>query len=197
MTDLDESVIDEVVQEGERLTATKFVELAERAHPGGPGVRRERLDAYAEAVGDRRDVSADPDTFREAVDDRVTDEEQWAGEDALYAVGEGRVSRFPAAWHAALGGSTDVAAYVDHLRELDGTFVEDAPGAEAGPGVTEQFLLGAVAAVGRVGRERAREALSDAREAGDVVEDVDQHPRAGVYLADDAGEHEGGPSTPE
>jgi hypothetical protein len=196
MVELSDRVVEEAAREGEALLLAELVSRAERAHPERPGIDRDRLGTYAEALAERREVALDPDAFREELADRVTDDGTWTDREAIYDPGDDRLSRYPARWHEELGGSTDVTDYLAVLRGRDLAFVVDREGAEAGPGVQERELVDVVAVVGRVDRETARAALQEAREAGDVVEDADQHPEAGVYLPEDAGDLEGSPRNP-
>jgi hypothetical protein len=196
MSDLEETVLDAAAREGEALTTETFVELAERAHADEQGVDRTRLRTYANRAGERRDVRFDREAFRAELDERVTDEEIWVGREAIYDVGEGRLSRYPAEWHAELGGTSDVAAYLEYLTGTEADFVSDPSGVDAGPRIPQSELLDVIALVGRTSREAARSAVAEARNAGDVVQDADQHPNAGVYLPEDAGDVDGGPANP-
>ncbi|MFD1585807.1 hypothetical protein ACFR9U_02335 [Halorientalis brevis] len=186
MAELSDDVLEEAAHRGETLLVEDLVSLAERAHDDEPGIERDRLTTYAEALAERRDVDFDLQAFDKGVADRLTDAETWTDRDRLYELGDGRLSLYPAEWHAALGGSTDVAEYIAFLERDAPEFVLDRGTAEVGPGIPQQKLLDIVAVVGRVDRETARAALADARDAGEVVEDADQHPQAGVYLRDEA-----------
>lgn len=186
MAELSDEVLDEAAHEGETLLVEDLVSLAERAHDDAPGIERDRLMDYAEALAERRDVSFDLPAFHKGVDDRLTDDETWAGRDMLYELGEGRISLYPAEWHQEIGGSTDIAEYIAFLEQESPEFIVDRSTTAVGPGVPQQKLLDIVAVVGRVDRETARAALKEARDAGDVVEDADQHPQAGVYLQEEA-----------
>ncbi len=186
MAELSDEVLDEAAHEGETLLVEDLVSLAERAHDDEPGIERDRLMAYAEALAERRDVGFDLQAFDKGVADRLTDAETWADRDRLYELGDGRLSLYPTEWHAALGGSTDVADYLAFLKQDSPAFVRERGTGEVGPGIPKQKLLDIVAVIGRVDRETARAALKDARDAGEVVEDADQHPQAGVYLREEA-----------
>lgn len=181
---LDDEVIERAVHDGTAMDFGDFFGYVERFHDDGrPGVDRDVLAAYAERLDDRRDYRFDVDAFLETVDERTTDAEAWVGPDRFYALGDDRVSKYPARWHEALGGSTDVAEYLRFFRDEAPEFVRDTDKQGAGSGVPEDELTYAVEVLGRVDGETAREALAEAREAGVVVEDVDQHPQTGVYLA--------------
>lgn len=184
MVELDEDVLDEADHRGESLLPVDLVALVEQHHDDGrPGVPRDVLAAYADALAERTDFRMDADAFHSTIDERLTDAETWAGRDALYEVGGNRVSRYPAGWQDALHGSTDVREYVAFLMGEDPAFVEEFAG--AGRGIPEETLLDVVSVLGGVGRGDARAALNEARDAGDVVEGADQHPDARVYLPED------------
>lgn len=173
-----DDVVDEIVHRGP-TTTQQIVSLLERGHRTGRGIERSTLDGYVDALELRDDYEFDPEAFDADLRDALVDDETWASENALYRVGDDRISRYPQRWHDELGGSDDVAAFVAMLN--------DSPSVEHG-GVNEEALLDVVAAVGRVPKDDAKAALEALREEGVVVEDADQHPDAGVYLADDAAE---------
>lgn len=173
-----DDVVDEIVHRGP-TTTQQTVALLERGHRHERGIERSTLDDYAEALDERADFEFDPEGFYTDLEDALVDDGAWVSEDALYRVGDDRISRYPERWHDELGGSDDVAAFVSLLN--------DSPSVEHG-GVNEEALLDVVAAVGRVRKDDAKAELEHLREEGVVVEDADQHPDAGVYLAEDAEE---------
>lgn len=183
MTDINENVVTEAVQQGESLLAEDFVELIERHHPHEqPGVSRETIDQYTDALAVRDETDFDADGFTETLDSRLTDAETWQGHDALYALNDDRVSTYPANWHEALGGSTDVREYIRFLLEAEN--FENLESGGAGYGVPQKTLLDIVAVVGRTDREAAKARLEELRDSGEVIEDADQHPDARVRLAE-------------
>ena len=183
--ELDEDVVDEVVHQGP-ASVRRTVLLLERGHRRESGVERGVLDDYVEAFDEHRSFDFDPEWFYTELEEALVDAESWADEASLYCIGENRISRYPQRWHDELGGSGDVAEFV---RLLSDTGFTDSVGASgAGQGVDEQALLDAVAAVGRVPKEEAKASLETLRDEGVVVEDADQHPHAGVYLAANASE---------
>jgi hypothetical protein len=178
-----DDVVDEIVHRAP-ATARRTVLLAERGHRTEAGVDRETLDGYVEALAGRRDFEFDPEGFRAELEAALVDHEQRVAEDRLYRIGGGRISRYPARFHEELGGSDDVAAFVDFLT--DTRFAETVGASGAGDGIDEEALLDVVSAVGRVPMDEAKGRLETLRNEGVIVEDADQHPHAGVYLADDA-----------
>lgn len=185
MDDFDDEVFERAVHRGESMDYGDFFDFVERFHDDGrPGVSRDALAAYAEELTSRRDFSFDAGGFLDAVDERATDAETWAGPDRFYLLEDDRLSKFPARWHDRLGGSTDVAEYLRFVQDETEGFLEDLAKTGAGAGVPEDTLLHMIEVLGRVDHEGATEALSRARHEGEVVEELDQHPQTDVYLAD-------------
>lgn len=180
-----DDVVDEIVHRAP-ATARRTVLLVERGHRTEPGVDRETLDGYVDALTGRRDFEFDPEGFHAELEDALVDDEEWVAEDRLYRIGEDRISRYPARFHEELGGSDDVAAFVDFLQDTE--FAGTVGSSGAGGGIDEEALLDVVAAVGQVPMDDAKARLETLRDEGVVVEDADQHPHAGVYLAEEAGE---------
>lgn len=192
MTDVDEGVVDEIAERGSNPLIEEVAALLERQHAHDePGVSRETLDAYANALAANSEFGVDPEEFATAIDERLTGAERGAGDDALYNA-DGRISAYPPRWHAELGGSTGVGAYVSFVEREVAGHESDAPGGGAGEGVPEGQLVDTVATVGRVERERANEALEDARADGRIVEGPGQHPDGGEELADEKADRSDG-----
>lgn len=178
-----DDVVDEIVHQSP-ATVRRTVLLLERGHREGAGLPTETMDGYVDALASRRDFEFDPEDFRAELSDALVDDDEWVAEDRLYRVGNDRISRYPARWHRELGGSADVAAFVDFLE--DTPFAESVGHSGAGRGIDEEALLDVVAAVGRTPIDEAKNRLEKLREEGVLVEDADQHPHAGVYLASEA-----------
>ena len=184
MADADEDVVSGIAQRGRNLLADEVIGLIERRDTTeDPGVPRETLDAYADALAERPNFDVDPEQFSGAIDERLTDAENWAGTDTLYDL-DGRISAYPPAWHEELGGSTDVEAYLTLVEEASTDSGEESLDTGTGEGVSEEWLLDAVTTVGRVKRDEAKEALEAARSEGQIDEGPDQHPGAGVRIAE-------------
>lgn len=184
MADVHEAILDEIVHEGETLGPRGLVDLIERNHDQErPGVHRETVIAYVEALADRRDYSFDAEGLVDGIDERVTESESWDGRDALYVVGEERLSAYPEAWHERLDGETDVTAYLEYLRESEPEFVSAVGRSDRG--VPEDTLADVMAVVGGLDREEAMASVHRARDAGQIEESADQHPQGEVYLAGD------------
>lgn len=164
----------------------ELFDLIERSHDGEAGVGRELVVAYVRELASRRGYAFDADGFLDEIDERLTDSETWAGADRYYELPGDRLSQYPVRWHDQLGGSTDAAAYVRFLAQEVSEFVEGMDRGGAGPGIPEDTLVTIISIVGRVDHGAARAAIEDARERGDLIEDADQHPQAGVYLPDDS-----------
>jgi hypothetical protein len=180
-----EAVVDDIVHRAP-ASVRRTVLLIERGHLDERGVARETLDAYVDDFVERDDFEFDEVWFEEELNAALVEDDEWADEDSLYRLDDDLISRYPPRWHEQLGGSDDVAEFV---RFLDDTaFAETVGQSGAGRGIDEEALLEVVAAVGRVPKDEAKANLEALREAGVVVEDADQHPHAGVYLAEDAEE---------
>jgi hypothetical protein len=179
MPAVDEAVVTEITERGETLDVRGVIGLLERYHTESePGVSRERVEAYTAALDDQPDFEFEPDTFRREVEERSTEAEHWAGSGLIYDLGD-RLSSAPARWHAELGGETDPVAYLAFIdREVTGY-----EGGTAG-GVPEDRLADLIASVGRVDRDQALKAIETARADGRITEGPDQHPSAGVRLAE-------------
>lgn len=189
MTDPSEQVLEEARQHGETLTGRELVRMIERFHrPEGPGITRETLEAYDRAVAADDALPFVEGQLTSTVEDDLSEGEQWHDADAYYALGDGRVSLFPRAWHERLADSTDLREYVAVIE--DDTASEatepDVPQGGVGTGVPEQLLLDAIVVIDGVERGEAKERLERDRRDGKLVQDADQHPDARVSLPDEA-----------
>jgi len=184
MADVDETVLDEAGHEGESMSPVDLVALVEHHSGETPGVDRETLAAYANALEARGDYDFDADRFLDRVDDRVIDTESWSGMEQFYALGDGRISKYPAEWHDRLGGSTDAAAYVRVITDRAPDFAEFTDREGVAPAVAKDDLIDVIEVVGGVDRETAAGAIERARDDGRVGEYADQHPQTGVYATD-------------
>lgn len=185
MTELNDEVFAAARQRGRTLLTEELVALIERHHPHDrPGVEREVVTQYADRLDDETSYDFDRDAFIDEVDARLVDTETWQDTDALYAIGDDRVSSYPARWHDALGGSTDVREYVEFLLEETDGYLDDLESGAAGRGIPEDELLDVVSVVGRTDRETAKAAVEKGRDAGELAEDADQHPDARVRPAE-------------
>lgn len=198
MVETSEQVLEEARQRGEKLLTRDFVSLIERHHLNEQGVSREMLDAYDEAIANDDMVPFEAGEVTSAVENRSVDEETWVDDEALYWIGNDRVSIFPARWHDELSETTDLRAYVDVIGDVIGGSDPDTDepqggmgtsvGGGVGSGVPEQLLLDAASVIGGAERESAKDQLEERRNNGELVQDADQHPEARVYLSEEAGE---------
>lgn len=183
MSTVDESVIDEVTERSQNLLFKELIQLIERAHSDAPGVSREALDAYARELGGDSAVPFTTEELRDTVDDRLTDADTWTTEKALYALDD-RISTYPSRWHDALGGTTDISAYIRFIEDDVAGNETDFTGVGPGDGIQEEDLLDLIATIGRIERGTAKTNLEQLRDQGDIAEGADQHPDARVYLRD-------------
>jgi len=181
MTDVRDAVIEEVTHRSRNLLPTELVALIERHHHGdSPGIERETLTTYARALADEPNFAVDPEGIDQVVEDRLVDTETWAGDDALYVLGDDRISAYPRAWHDRLGGETDVREYVTYLESDASGFADSDP--YDGSGIPESTLLDVVPVVGRTDRDAVKAQIEDRRAAGEISQGADQHPDARVNL---------------
>lgn len=179
VTELHDAVLEEAAERGERLLVEEFVELAERRHDG-PGVPESVLDDYLEELSGESDVDAA--ALRSLLDDRRTDSETYENADAVYEVGDGRLSAYPAAWHERLDADDSLAAFV---ATMTGS-MDEPPRSGASSGVAETDLVDAAVTLGDRSRADARGELEALRDQSVLAESADQHPRAGVTLGPEA-----------
>lgn len=181
MTEVRDAVIDEVTHRSRNLSTPESVELIERHHRNElPGIDRGTLAAYAEALADEPNFEFDPDEFETRVDERLVGGETWVDDEALYDLGNDRISAYPRAWHDRLGGETDVREYVAYLQSDASGFAESDPYDEQG--VPESTLLDVVPVVGRTDRDAVKAQIEDRRAAGEISQGADQHPNVRVRL---------------
>jgi hypothetical protein len=195
MVETSEQVLEEARERGETLLTKQFVSLIERHHPNEQGASRELLEAYDEAIANDDMVPFEAGEVTSAVENRSVDEETWVDDEAVYVIGDGRVSIFPARWHDELGETTDLRAYVSVIEDVIGGADPDADepqggtgtsvGGGVGSGVPEQLLLDAAAVIGGLEREAAKDQLEERRNNDELVQDADQHPEARVYLSEE------------
>jgi len=179
MVERSDRVLDAFGHRGDALLVDEFLSLIERHHPtDGPGVDRAVVEAYAAALDERGMGQLDGDVVLERIDSKRTDSETWVDDGAIYDIGNGRVSKYPAEWHDRFGGSTDLVAFVEFLVDAEASIGQGG----AGGGVPEEFLLDTAAVVGGLDREDAKARLEELRRSGPLAEDADQHPNPRVRL---------------
>ena len=183
MVQVNDRVIEEILGRSQNLLLEEVVALIEREHAHeAPGLARETLDAYADVLGGDAAIEFDPDEFLDAIDDRLTEAETWAGSDVFYAVADDRVSVYPQYWHEALGGTVDLPAYLRFLQDEVVGVEEDFTSGAAGSGVPENSLIKIVSIVGQADPATVKTRLETLRDEGELAEDADQHPEARVQL---------------
>ncbi|WP_101295665.1 hypothetical protein [Halegenticoccus soli] len=184
MADLNDRVLDEAEGRGEAFSVENLITLVERheADPE-PGVPADRLREYAEHLeGHGGPMSVDQ--VDAALELHRTDAESWQGPDALYEVGDGRVSLYPASWYDRLEGETDPARYLEViLEDVDDSRSAFATGG-AGKGVPENVLLNVATVIGGVSWRDAAAELQALGDEGIVVADAEQHPNARIRLTE-------------
>ncbi|RDI71295.1 hypothetical protein [Halopelagius longus] len=182
--DLSETVLDEVAGHRETVLVGDIVVLVEQydeAYADERGVPVDRLVAYVENLA-RNGYDFDPDGVREGLDGKAVDSDTFAGTDAVYWVGEDRVSAFPPRWHDELDGETDVVRYVEvMLADIDDSESAFDHGG-AGSGIPVPDLVNAVNAMSDMTREQVSSEINRLHDEGVFEEDTEQHPEARVRL---------------
>ncbi len=181
--EINDGVVQDANERGEKLLPGDFLLWIEREHAEeGPGVSEELFRAYEEALSAQR-ASFEPGELRSSLEETLVDSESWVDDDAVYALGNGRISTFPAAWHDRLRDSGDLREYVAVIE--DATIDDEIATGGRGPGVPEGLLLDAASVIGGIDREVAKERLERHRDDGALIQDADQHPDARVYLGEE------------
>ena len=167
MAELREEVVTQLEKHQETLRFDEFVRLIETHHrTDGPGVDRETIAAYADAVYFDVDMSA--------LDDRLTDSEQWEAGGHLYEIGEGRISNYPREWHDTLGGTEDVKDIIETIQtdvtEPEGVMQE----AVTEEGVPEQKVIRVAKAVADLDEETVRDEIKHLRQNDEIEEFASQ-----------------------
>ncbi|QZP36836.1 hypothetical protein [Halobaculum magnesiiphilum] len=182
--ELHEAVLAEAGNRGPTMRVRDLVSIVERSHRDGAGVATDLVERYVEAVGEDGPVEAD--RLRSGLSERRTSAESWVGPDAVYEVGEDRVSAFPNLWHDRLGPDADLRGFVETIRaDVDDTNEAFDVGG-AGRGVPRSVLVEAAAVIAGVDPEETAAALDGFRREGVFRVDADQHPHARVQFTDKA-----------
>ncbi|HET7323616.1 MAG TPA: hypothetical protein VFJ06_04730 [Halococcus sp.] len=182
MVELEERVLS-AAKEREALSVDDLLRLVQQHHsPDEPGVAHDTLMEYGRALTDANltlDARSDPlrgtapeftdGTLEHELDERLTDDESWVGEDALYELDDDRVSIYPAPWHDALDGTTDLTECIRFIRDESG--FKEAPGVGTGTGVPEELVLDVATVIGGFSPEEASTRLEERKEQGEIIED--------------------------
>ena len=183
MTNVNDAVVERVTDRGRNLLLTEAVGLIERHHPSDArGLGRETLRAYAEAFAEEPNFGFAPEKFVESVDDALVGVETYVGDDALYDLGDDRISVYPRAWHDRLGGETDIREYVAYLESDESGFADNSPRGGRGDGIDQPTLLDVVAVLSDLDRNAARAQIEERRANGQIRQPADQHPDARVQI---------------
>ena len=169
------AILDEAGQRSTDLTPQELLLLVERHHEiGTPGVSHEIYDAYAEGLGETTHRWADE--FTDGLTANLTTSTQWADHNAVYSLGDRRVSTYPAVCYEQLGGVTDPCEYLQYLITETNLYDQMVP---------EQALLDFVSAVGGIDHELATTALKSLKAKGEILTDIDRSSEKCVYLPRD------------
>ena len=174
MVIVDERLVDELSHRDREYEIDDFVKYLERHHHGEePGISRERIDAYADALGyDRERTNA-------LLEERLTDSETWTPGNNLYRVGE-NVSIYPPSWHEQLDDTIDLDEYVRvMLAEKEAKRGRPTP---AQQGVPRPDILTAIEIFADLDREMGEQLLQKQRQEGAIVILASQNPEDLVRL---------------
>jgi hypothetical protein len=186
VADLRTSVIDEATHRSRNLLLSELIGLIERSHPHSePGLARETLAAYAEALAEEPEFTLDANEFIDTVEDSLLETETWVEADSLYAVGDDhdRISIYPIAWHDRLGGETDVREHITYLEGDESGFADGSPKGGIGTGIDQPTLLDTVSTLGGIERDSVLAQIEARRSEGQLRKPADQHPDARVQLS--------------
>jgi hypothetical protein len=167
MADVNDDLLAQLETHEDTMQLDEFVRRIETHHPtDGPGASRETLEAYAKAVYYDVDLSA--------IDDRLTDSDDWEAGKHLYELGDGRISDYPPAWHETLGGTDDVKDIIETIEndvtEPEGTIQESV----TDEGIPEQKIYRVGKAVAGIEEGDAREQIKRLRKDGEIEEFASQ-----------------------
>ncbi|WP_232687410.1 hypothetical protein [Halobacterium zhouii] len=192
MDQIRDDVIDTVQNHWERLLVDDFVEIVERHHADDEhGVEYDLVEEYFDDLAARADFDVGP--MREQFEERLTDDQSFADEHAVYEVGEDRVSAYPLEFHEALDEGGSLADLVAAMTAS----MDDTAGSAAAAGVPEDGVVNAGSAILGTDRTEIRTRLEDLASEGELEIEASQHPRSGVSLAEDADVEEEGLDRPE
>ncbi|NHN59105.1 MULTISPECIES: hypothetical protein [Halorussus] len=168
MAEPNEEVITQLEKHQETMQLDEYVRLIETHHrTDGPGVDRETLEAYADAVYF--------DVDWEAFEDRLTDSDDWEPGRRLYEIGDGRVSNYPRAWHETFAGTDDVRGIIETIEsdvtEPEGKMQE----AVTDEGVPQRKVVRVAKAVADLDEQEVRDRIKHLRKNDEIEEFASQN----------------------
>ncbi|WP_435177663.1 hypothetical protein [Halorussus sp. AFM4] len=177
MTDVREEVVEELDSHSETLTLKEFVQFIEKYHRDeGQGVSRDLLAAYADAV--YFDVDLD------AVDQRLTDSDEWEEGERFYDLGGDRLSVYPPDWHEALADTDDIRDVIEVIQtEVTESEGDQREAVTEERGVPQPKIVSVAEVVAGLDREATRDRIKELRDAGEIEEFASQHRDPTVRLS--------------
>ncbi|MCO8253626.1 hypothetical protein NKF26_07410 [Haladaptatus sp. AB618] len=174
MVVVDNRLVDDLSLRDREYEIDDFVRYLERHHHGEkPGLSRERIDAYADAL------DYDKDRTNALLEERLMDSETWMPGNNLYRV-EGNVSIYPPSWHEQLDDTIDLVEYVRvMLAEKEAKTGRLNP---AQRGVPQPDMLTAIEIFADLDREMGEQLLQKQRQEGSIVIFASQNPEDLVRL---------------
>jgi len=174
MVIVDERLVDDLSLRDREYEIDDFVRYLEQHHYGEePGVSRERIDAYAEALGYETDRTS------ALLEERLTDSEAWIPGNNLYRVGE-NVSIYPPSWHEQLRDTIDLAEYVRVM--LAEKAAKRGRASTARDGIPQADILTAIEIFADLDREMGEQLIEKQREEETILIYAYQNPEDLVRL---------------
>lgn len=207
MSELNEYVLAEA-HDRESLSVDELLRLLERHHATDtPGIAQDTLGEYGRALADT-DLSLDarsetlrgrdPDfidgTVYRELSERLTDSASWVGDDALYEIESDRVSLYPAHWHDAISGTTDLTECLVFLED-DAAF-QEAPGIGTEAGIPEDVVFDVATVVGGFDPDDASVRLEEQKDRGNLIADATPGSYGGLRPRDAAETSDSGSELP-
>lgn len=197
MVELDERVLSEA-RTRNTLSVDDLLRRVEQYHSADkPGAPEDTLIEYARALADtsvsldarsealsERETGITDGMVRRELNERLTDAESWVGKPALYEVDDGHVSIYPARWHDALGGTTDLTECITFIR--DASAFQEARGIGTAEGIPEEIVTDVVTVIGDLDPDKAAARLEELKERGEIIEDAATGPSGGLRPRDAA-----------
>ena len=182
MVELSEHVLEIVGHKGHSVSTEDLLGHLECYHSHDePGLTREVLEAYGEAIERDGRVPFTATALLKVIDSRLTDSATCI-EGAFYEVAPDRVSGFPVRWHEQLDGETDVREYLRFIQSDASGYRGDAGEDLHAAGVPKSLLRAAVAVLGGQYYGEVDQQINDLRQQGEVAAYPDQHPNADIQL---------------
>ena len=168
MTDVREDVVEALDSHSETITFEEFVQTIEAHHRDeGQGVGRDLLAAYADAV--YFDVDLD------AVDDRLTDSDEWEAGGQFYDLGD-RISVYPPDWHETVSDTHDIRDVIEVIQaEVTEPEGDQREAVTEKRGVPQPKVIRVAETVAGIEKADAEKRIKELRKNGEIEAFATQH----------------------